>query len=37
MAIQCCIWDRIHDVENLKKQEQTNLAKFISHLVKVMI
>jgi hypothetical protein len=34
MAFQCCIWDRIRDITNLKKNEQTNLAKFTSHLIK---
>ena len=34
MAVQCCIWDRIKDIASLKKNEQSNLAKFTSHLVK---
>ena len=34
MAIQCCIWDRIRDISDLKKSEQNNLAKFTGHLIK---
>lgn len=34
MAIQCCIWDRIRDLDSLKKNEQYNLARFTAHLIK---